>query len=881
MKPVRLCIKGYYLPQGIDTETPVFAWQLESDRRGRRQAAYRILVSDDDQMLAAGIGNWWDSGKVISEEQLGVPYAGRALRSFTAYHWKVAVWNEEGEMAWSDPQTLFTGPLRPSQWQAKWVGSGSCRPLYLRHEFEIDKPVKRAYALVSGLGQFKLFMNGRKVGNHELDPGWTNYNRSVQYVGFDVKDDLRPGTNAIGLSIGNGFYAGDAGGRHFYTMDKGYHPYGDELKAFGEWHIEFADGSRQLVRTGAGDWKTRASATMLANVYGSENYDARQYPEGWNDAGFDDSEWERAKAVTPPRGVLVTQNQPPVIVKAVYDTIRVTEPKERVYVFDLGQNMSGQFEIHVSGPAGAKVTVKPGELMNEDGTVAMPWDIVTYSEYTLAGNRGIEVWKPDFSYCGARWVQIEGCTRDETDRSRPFIHDVKGHFVTSAAADVGSLVTDDPRIERLAGIIVRAIESNMQSVHTDCPTIEKLGWLETSHLMGPSIMYVKHAEELWLKIVRDMIEAQTEEGLIPDIAPEYSHFEGGFRDSIAWGSALLIVPDLLFATYGDRTAIEEAYPAMKAYMNYLRTKEVKGGLIGDGLGDWGVEPQSGGDYVENVETAFYYYDYRLMAKFAGMLGLSEEAARYTAEAERVKRVYNERFLRPVPGRAAYGRLNGGYDPDNQVVQAMPISLGLVPDVQRQKVEAALLRATSSGRLRSGEIGLRFLFGALAGMGRNDIVYDMMMQPEHPSYIRFVEQGETALPEFWTDEARSRNHDMLGHILEWLYKAVLGISSDGEAYKHIIIAPCVLDRVRLVRGHHDCARGRIAVDFAHSDREVVLNVTIPPNTTANVRIPVASEDAQMLEGCSPVDCRIVTEGGRRYGWVTVGSGRYRFISVTAR
>ncbi|AIQ51389.1 family 78 glycoside hydrolase catalytic domain [Paenibacillus sp. FSL R7-0331] len=880
LQPYAPAIKNYYSAIGIDTPKPIFVWKLSSPLRNQKQTHYRITVAENAESLEEENNLLWDSGKVASDEQLGVMYKGSPLESTSRYCWRVAIWDSSGQSLWSEVQYFITGYLNSEHWSAKWIGDGSDAPFYARYEFDLNKKVKQAFALVSGLGQFKFYMNGRQVGDHEMDPGWTNYHKSVQYVGFDITDHLQSGKNAVGLHVGNGFFAGASGGRHFYTMDKGYEPYGDQLVAIGEWHIEFEDGSRIILRTGEEGWKVHESATTLANVYGSENFDARLYPDGYHVPGFDDSGWKPAQLLKPPAGNLVQQNQPPVKVKQVYDTLSVAEPLPGVYVFDLGQNMAGMFEIYASGPAGSKVIIKPGELMREDGTIATPWDIVTYSEFILAGTGEVEVWKPDFSYYGARWVQIEGCTRDEADTGRPMIHDVKGHFITSASQDTGTLSTDDVRIDKLADIITKAIESNLQSVHTDCPTIEKLGWLEASALMGPSIVYVKQAEELFLKIVRDMMEAQTEEGLIPDIAPEYSLFPDGFRDSIAWGIALLMVPDLLLERYNNFTAIEVAYPAMKRYMDYLKSKEIHDGLIGHGLGDWGIQPQTGGDYIENVETAFYYEGYRLMAKFAGILGFTDELEDYSAEAERIKLNYNKQLLHSLPEnspRYAYCKLGGQFDPANQVVQAIPLAFNLVPEEQLHNVEHALLQAVASRQFHSGEIGLRYLFLALSRLNRNDIVLDMMMQPEHPSYIRFVERGETSLPEFWTDEARSRNHDMMGHILEWLYKELLGISSASGAYKEILIAPFRSGRVKRVKGVHHSIRGEIGVEFSHSAEEIILNVQIPANTTATLQIPLLHGESQLYERGTRVLYEPFNQGAQIYARLKIGSGSYSYVN----
>ncbi|KRE69770.1 alpha-L-rhamnosidase [Paenibacillus sp. Soil750] len=878
MRPIFLKIKNFASPLGITARKPIFSWQLQNKQKNEHQIRYRILVAEDLHSLALAQNLVWDSGIITSSEQLAVSYAGLPLCSVKDYYWQVEVWDQEGHISCSDVSPFVTGYLEDS-WKAKWIGNGQSKPFYTRRSFEINSKVKKAYVLVSGLGHFNCYMNGSKIGDHEMDPGWTNYHKSIQYTCFDVTDNLTQGWNVIGIHVGNGFFAGDSGSRHFYTMDKGYEPYGSQLMTIAECHIEYEDGNRSTVHTNEEGWQVRNSATTLANVYGSENFDARLYPHSWSQVGYNDSDWQKAVILNPPIGKLVVQNQPAITVKNIYHAIQINEPLPEVFVFDLGQNMSGMFEIYVSGSAGTKVTIKPGELMREDGTIATPWDIVTYSEYILEGTGEVEVWKPDFSCYGARWIQIEGCTRDVEKKYKPFIHDVKGHFVTSDSVDTGELETNDPRIGKLADIITKAIESNLQSVHSDCPTIEKLGWIETAGLMGPSIMYVKHVEDLWLKIVQDMIEAQTDEGLIPDIAPEYSKFEGGFRDSIAWGSSILTVPDLLLETYGNETAIQMAYPAMKTYMAYLKSKEVYGGLINHGLGDWGIHPQTGGDYIENVESAIYYENYRLMAKFAERLGIPEDANYYLQESERIRKVYNALLLKTVTCfgqiRTVYCKIDGKFDPENQVIQAMPLFFGLVPEANRKEVELTLHKTASTRQIHSGEIGLRFLFGALSATKRNDIVFDMMMQPEHPSYIRFVEKGETALPEFWTDDARSRNHDMMGHILEWLYKDLLGISSISGAYKEISIAPYLCEKLHHVRGKYHSVRGLILVDFSHSKEKVSLSVSIPANTSAQVRIPILGIGALVLENGYPISHDVVYEGGYYYTIVRVGSGSYHF------
>jgi hypothetical protein len=546
--------------------------------------------------------------------------------------------------------------------EAVWIGNGTDKPFYARLAFDVEKLPQSAVLAVTGLGQFEAFINGRKAGDHVIDPGWTNYHKQVLYVVFEVTDYLQHGRNVISLSIGNGWYLGDKPDeRHFmvkdenylFPGDKGYRPYGTCLAALAELHIRYADGTVTIIKTDK-VWKTHKSATLTANVYGSEDFDARLYPSGWQKTGFDDTEWINAcelPAEQRPRGKLAEQIHPPVIVKEIIEPVSMIQYKNG-FLFDFGQNMSALFEIAVSGSRGRSVKITPVEKL-KDGVPEKT--VETWSRYTLAGI-GTEIWKPSFSYAGGRWLFVEAENAGTNDES-PRVIGSRAYKITSASRDVGTFQCSDDRYNKIYQMIRNAIESNLNHVHTDCPQIEKLGWLETTQLVAPSLMYNKDMRSLFRKILRDMREAQygkgecdvTPEGkkihgpgLVPSIAPTYSKViinvsrdnlgSADFVDTIAWGSCIVLLPKHYFNFYGDTGPVKENYEAGQRYISYIETRLDRNGLLSHGLGDWG-SPDFNQRMTENIDTAIFYITLNTMAQSSCLLGKQKESDMYSDKAE--------------------------------------------------------------------------------------------------------------------------------------------------------------------------------------------------------------------------------------------------------
>jgi hypothetical protein len=878
MKVARCGIHGIHQPLGIDVDEIRFYWTLESDDELAKQTAYQIIVAE------AGIPSeanpldgtlTWDSGRregATQRDVISKPTDG--FRSTCYYVWRITVWDQNDVSYNSSENTFFTAypraqllpPLSMNQtymphtalifrtwfedmenkWKAWWIGNGSDKPFYLRRSFTLDEMPYRAVALVSGLGHHNFSINGQPASPNVLDPGWTNYHRTVQYVAHDLTAKLKQGENVVGAHLGNGFYAGDQGDRFFWPMyeDNTYVRYGNELCFFAELHLFFKDGRHEII-VSDDKWRVRSSATTLANIYASETHDRREYPWGWDSSGFKENGWKPAKGLTGPRGFLRLQSQPPVVKHETFQPIKTTAPKPGMVCFDLGQNASTMVKIVVEGDAGSEVTIKYAETVYEDGTVKMPdplfkeFETGVYSTFFLGGTGEPEEWEPDFSFTSARYIQVEGVSLT-AGTGLPIIHSAVGQHVSSASRRLGEMSTDKEDVNQLLTALKWTFASNLFSYHTDCPQIEKFGWLEVTHLLAPATQYMVDMDDLYTKILADILDAQEPSGLVPTMAPEIRYMCGPLHDTITWGCALIFIPDILQRYYGSTHTIPRMYRAGERYMNYMKLKERKGGLIEHGLGDWGRGIAHGNSQA-NIETAMYYECLRCMERFAQNLELTEEAAGWAAEASRIYDVYNKHLLvtdDPTKPYAYYTSLDNYPAKDcDAVCQALALQFNLVPKEHIDSVKRAFLGDVSDGKLRSGEIGLRYLFNTLADVGRQDLMLQMARQEEHPSYMRFLRRGETTLLEFWQDECRSKCHDMLGSILETFYSGILGLKPVGPAYKTFSISPPYVSEFGAVRGTVESPYGKIVVNFEKSENGFVkLDLEIPMSTTATLTLP---------------------------------------------
>jgi len=712
--------------------------------------------------------------------------------------------------------------------------------IQLRKEFALEKEIKRAVAYVCGLGFYELRLNGQKVGDRVLDPGWTNYRQTCLYTAYDVTAQLVLGRNAIGVMLGNGMY--NVPGGRYVKFTGSFGP----PKVMLHVYVEHADGTSTVVVSDQ-SWAWAPSPVVFSCIYGGEDYDARKEQPGWDKAGFNAVTFHPVCVVDGPGGRLSAQGAPPIKVMKEFNPVRVTQPKPGVAVYDFGQNCASMPKLTVKGPAGASVRLTPGELLQDNGLVSQgSCGGPAYYTYTLKG-AGTETWMPRFFYYGSRYLQVETTGHDAG--AAPQIVELTSQFVHSSAATVGSFACANPLVNRIHALIDAAIESNLQSVLTDCPHREKLGWLECAHLLAGCLMYNYDVPTFYAKIARDMSEAQLANGMVPDIAPEFTVFGGGFRDSPEWGSAFVITPWQVYQMYGDRTLLARHYEGMKRYIDYLKST-AKDSIVTHGLGDWyDIGPGGPGESKLTSKgltaTAIYYQDLMILKETAALLGKADETLQFEEQARAVKAAFNARFFNADKNQ---------YDRNSQTANAMPLVLGLVPEDRRAAVLDGLVAQIRAGgnRVTAGDVGFNYLMRALSDGGQGNVLYDMLIRDDGPGYAFQLKKGATSLTEAWdTNPGSSQNHCMLGHIEEWFYRGLGGISSDpsGPGFKNIVLKPQIVGDLNGANVNYDSLYGRIVSHWQRKGGTLTLDVTIPANTTATVFVP-ATDAAGVTESGKP-------------------------------
>lgn len=877
-------------PVGVDGRYPRFSWKLTAEARNTRQTAYELEVFRDNQVV-------WTTGKRNGEEQVLVPYKGPALLPATRYEWRVKSYDNHGNVSdWSPRQHFITGLPTDADWRdAKWIALekdgptmpdglhlgaalkdkrtaefGKYRMPQFRRVVSWNKPIAQAVAYVCGLGQFEFMLNGQKVDRHYLDPGWSADQKEALYVAFDLTDSLRheaSGKAVLGIMLGNGFYNIPTD-RYFKLSRSGGAP-----KLRFKLVIRYADGTQQTVVSDR-SWKVCPSPVTFSSIYGGEDYDARLERDGWaRDANYDDSHWQKPVVARDWGCWMKAQTGARLELPVRLNAMTCYQNSRGQWVYDLGQNFAGIIDLDVEGKNGARVVLRPGELLNADSTVnqdasGKPF----FYAYTCKGN-GEEHFRPRFTYYGQRYVQLEGAVPAGAPNPQglPVVKQLYGLLATSATEQTGQFNCSKPLFNQIHNLIDWAIRSNIVSVTTDCPHREKLGWQEQNHLMQYSINYRYNVAALYEKIFLDQELAQrhdslpdqagiNHEGCIPSICPEYVRFEGGFEDSPEWGCSAIICPWYNYLWNGDKQSIESHYRSMMAYLNYL-SRRAKDGIVSYGLGDWfDIGPKAPGraQLTTNslTATAIYYYCASIMQKCAALLGRTADEQRLSQLAGSIRQAYNKAFYHPETGL---------YERGSQTAQAMSLYMGLVDDGNRQLVFRNLvdsLRA-SNYTLTAGDVGYRYVLQALMQGGASDVIFNMNSKYDTPGYGWQLAHGATALTESWQAYGFvSNNHLMLGHLMEWLYAGLGGISQEkgSVAFKTIRIDPQVVGDVSYANTSYESPYGTIRCNWQRLADRYVLDVDIPAGANAMVCLPSSLEDLPVA--------------GKRET-VRVGSGHYHY------
>lgn len=879
-------------PLGIDIVRPRLSWTVTSLQRGQKQTAYHILVASGRDLLDADKGDLWDTGKVESDQTLGVEYAGTPLRSQMQCFWKVRVWDKDSKTgAWSEPARWETALLNPQDWTGKWINDGKANPdkeedFYkndpaplFRKRFPVAKPLKQARLYISSLGYYEALLNGQRVGDHILDPGWTHYGKRVYYSTYDVTGQIRDGDNCLGVTLGNGWYNpvplkmwGYLNLREHLTVGR--------PQLIAQLMLQYADETTESVVSDE-SWKTTQGPILRNNIYLGEVYDARRELTGWDKAEFDDSGWRPAAAAKEAVGPLEAQPVPPIKATATLKPVMITEPKTGVYIIDMGQNFAGWARFTFNAEAGTQIRMRYGELLYPDGSLnpmtsvcgqikgagqaaslqgAPP--IAWQEDVYIAKGSGPEVYQPRFTFHGFRYIELTGYP------SRPTLDSVMGLRLNSAVQESGTFSCSNEKFNAIQKMCQWTFLSNIFSVQSDCPHRERFGY--GGDLVNTNEAYIFNYDmaAFYAKAVQDWHDAALPDGMLTDTAP----FVGIQYCGVAWAMAHPQTQLMLYRYYGDKRIMERQYETSKRWLELVAAKATDG-IIREGLSDHeGLEKNP----PESMVTPLYRRSAEIVSELAGLLGQKEDAERYQTLADKIRRSYIGYCVDETSGKCG---------PGSQAAQTLALSLEMLPAAVRPKAFDYLMQQIVEVRkthLSTGIFGTRYLPDLLCRERQPQLAYELVNQKTFPSWGFMLENGATTLWEHWafSDNTYSHNHPMFGSVSQWFYNWLGGIQPHPEAngFDRIIIRPQVIGDLQWVKCSYDSARGLIRSDWEKSANTVILTIEIPANTTALLYLPggrpEAITESNVPAGQSAGLTFVEVEGGEVV--YRASSGLYRFV-----
>jgi alpha-L-rhamnosidase len=884
LQPTRLTCEYIENPLGIDETKPRLSWQFVATQRNQKQTAYELMVSDNLKDAQTQRGNVWQTGKVTSGQNTHIEYQGITLKSFTKYYWSVRVYDTNGEAsAWSSVATFETALLAPTDWQAQWIDDGQAQferdedfyqkdpmPLF-RKSLNVSKKIASARLYVAGLGYYEAWLNGTKIGNNVLEPGFTAYRKQVPYSTYDITALVKKGKNMLGVMLGNGWWNA-LPLRLFgqFNLRKVQQTGRPCLKA--QLLICYTDGTQETIGTDT-SWQTTKGPIVRNNVYLGEEYDARL------EVNFDSQNfWNSVKITTGPSGQMTAQMQPPIRTTKIIKPISIKEVGRDTFVVDMGQNFAGVARIRVSGAAGTTVGLRYGEDVYTNGKVnfmtsiagqikevwringgpGAPKTAYQRDQYTLKGN-GLETWNPTFTFHGFRYVEITGWP------GKPTLADIEGLRMNSDLAQNGTFACANEMFNKLHEVIQWTFLSNVFSVQSDCPAREKMGYGGDIVATADAFSFNYDMAQFYAKAVRDFANDQQPDGGITETAPYTGIADrgyGGESGPLGWQLAFPFAQKKLYEFYGDRRIIERHYPVFQKQMDFLQAKAIQG------LFHWDISDHEALDpRPEAFSAACFYYHHALLAtEFAHILGKTDDAKKYEALAKRIKTDIVRKYEVPNTGRF-----------DNATQSAQILALWYDLSANKDLVMKQLLSeyARHNWHVSTGIFTTKMGFDILRQTNQNDVAYRIANQRDYPSWGNMLEKGATTLWETWAypDAAPSQNHPMFGSIDEWFYRSLLGINALEAGFKKIIIKPQPVGDLTWAKGSYQSIQGLISSAWKSDNERFMLNVTIPPNTTAEVWVPSNAID-RITESGNEILKRVRFENG--YSVFEVGSGEWRFV-----
>jgi alpha-L-rhamnosidase len=863
-------------PISIGSLAPRFTWELENSDRCELQTAYTIRVSDRPD----GRTTIWNSGKVQSGQSVQVVYQGPALQSGRRYYWQVSIDDNKGRhSAWSERAWFQMGLLKPGDWKAQWIQPGgpvennNPSPL-LRTTFTAGKAITAATAYITAHGLYEARLNGQRIGDAYLTPGWTSYNQRLQYQAYDVTSQIRDGKNAIGVMLGSGWYRG------YICYDWQHNFYGSDISLLMQLVIQYKDGHTDTVVSGP-DWKSSYGEVLSSELYNGEVIDHRQEKLGWSLPGYDDKDWVTVKPITFTKVNLVATLNEPVKKQEVFHPVKVLTTPKGEQVIDFGQNLTGWVIVKIKGKAGDSIRLSHAEVLDKAGNFytdnlrnARAQDV-----FILKGE-GEEVFEPHFTFHGFRYIRVEGINGP----LNPDMYTAVALY--SDMAKTGNFECSNPLVSQLQHNIQWGQQGNFVDVPTDCPQRdERLGWTGDAQVFSRTATFNRGVDNYFAKWLKDLAADQLSTGAVPFVIPNVT----GKGTSTGWGDVATIIPWNLYLAYGDRRVLEEQYPSMKAWVDYMHG-QARDDLWNTGthFGDWlfyrPFDDNDGRSAVTDkylIAQCFYAHSTQLLVNTANVLGKKADADSYTVLLKRIKDAFLREYMTPD------GRLVSG----TQTAYVLALQFDMLPESLRKQAAERLVKNVQdyNYHLTTGFLGTPYLCHVLSRYGYTSVAYRLLLQDSYPSWLYPVKMGATTIWERWdgirpdssfqTPGMNSFNHYAYGAIGDWMYRVVAGIDTyeDGPGYQHSLIAPHPGGGLTYAGADLETGYGKLGSHWRTNGDTLSIDLTIPANTTSSVYIPVedgslVTESGHTLAAQKDISIERVERG---YLIVRLGSGSYHF------
>jgi alpha-L-rhamnosidase len=918
LSPVNLRCE-YKVDPVIDMSNPRLSWVLKSDENGEKQTAYQIMVASSLKKLDEGMADLWDSGKNNSDNTYQIEFGGKPLASKMVCYWKVRSWDKNGlPGSWSEPAKWEMGLLEKSDWKAEWIGldlnklgKGKVYHLppapFLRKEIELKGKVKTAKLYVTALGVYEFSVNGKKIGNDYLAPGWTDYNKRVYYQTYDVTKNLNEGTNAIGSVLSYGWYAGYVGYALLVKNPQVKGFYGDVPALLAQIEVEYDNGEKEVFKTDK-SWKANYGPLVESDLLNGETYDARKEFAGWNKTGFNDTGWKPVEVFSKAERAIEISPANPVQITEVLNAISVKETDGGKYIFDMGQNFAGIIKLKVKGDAGDKIVIRYGEMLHQDGTLMTENLRMARATdtYILKGDPNGEEWTPQFTFHGFQFVEVSGL------KEKPESDMITGLALGTVTPVAGTFECSNPLVNQLYSNIVWTQRANFIDVPTDCPQRdERLGWTGDAQVYISSATLNMDVAAFFNKWITDLNDSQLPNGAYPAFAP-FPRIRATDGWSPGWMEAGVICPYQIYKSYADTRIVEQSWEHMSRFMEFME-KRSKGKYLFPECSFEDITPKGGyGDWLsvgaltspDMLATMYYAYSATLMSEMAEAIGETDDANHYSEIAGKVKEAFLNHYVdsegRLKCNAKAYGRGAGysgggsknGFSGHTQTAYANAIYMDMLPGDLKVKAGRYLnqLIEENNGLLSTGFLGVKPLLPALTETGYNKTAYSLLLKKENPSWLFEVVNGATSIWERWNSYTKkegfvagmnSFSHYSFGSVNEWMFGIMAGIQSDGPAYKKIKIKPEIVQGdLDFVKASLITMNGKIVSGWKLEGDNLSMEVKIPVNTTAKIFIPASNKESVQINGVAVdevenieiidyVDGKLI---------VSVGSGYFSIESI---